>query len=191
MSDSHGKFVWYELMTPDPKAAETFYRSAIGWGAQDAGMPDMSYTLLTAGPIPVAGLMETPQRILDAGASAFWTGYVYVDDVDATVAQAEKEGSAVHHPPDDIPGVGRFAVIADPQGAAIALFKTEKMTPADAPPPARPGPAAGTSSMPAISTRPSRSIRSCSAGPRPTPWTWDRWAPTSCSPCAAATRSAA
>ena len=75
MSDSHGKFVWYELMTPDPKAAETFYRSAIGWGAQDAGKPDMAYTLLTAGPIPVAGVMETPQRILDAGASAFWTGY--------------------------------------------------------------------------------------------------------------------
>jgi uncharacterized protein len=139
MSDSHGKFVWYELMTPDPKAAETFYRSAIGWGAQDSGMPGMSYTLLTAGGMPVAGLMETPQRILDSGASAFWTGYVYVDDVDATVAQAEKEGSAVHHPPDDIPGVGRFAVIADPQGAAIALFKTQMMTPADAPPAGTPG----------------------------------------------------
>ena len=139
MSDSHGKFVWYELMTPDPKAAETFYRTAIGWGAQDASMPGVSYTLLTAGGMPVAGLMETPQRILDAGASAFWTGYVYVDDVDATVAQAEKEGCAVHHPPDDIPSVGRFAVISDPQGAAIALFKTQMMTPADLPPGGTPG----------------------------------------------------
>jgi uncharacterized protein len=139
MSDSHGKFVWYELMTPHPKAAEAFYRSAIGWGARDAGMPDMSYTLLTAGPVPVAGLMETPQRILDSGGSAFWTGYVYVDDVDATVAQAQKEGAAVHHAADDIPGAGRFAVIADPQGAVIALFKTQMMTPANAPPAGTPG----------------------------------------------------
>jgi predicted enzyme related to lactoylglutathione lyase len=136
MSDSHGKFVWYELMTTDPKSAESFYRGVIGWGGKDAGMPDMSYTLLTAGDIPVAGLMEMPQRVAASGAPPFWTGYVYVHDVDASAAQAKKDGGAIHHAPDDIPGVGRFAVIADPQGAAIALFKTSTA--------AGPSPAPGT-----------------------------------------------
>src|SRR5450631_3133875 len=124
MSGHRGKFVWYELMTTDPKAAETFYRGVIGWGAQDAGMPDMSYTLLTVGAIPVAGLMAVPQRALDAGARPAWTGYVAVDDVDASAAQAKQDGAAIHVAPDDIPGVGRFAVISDPQGAAICLFKS-------------------------------------------------------------------
>jgi predicted enzyme related to lactoylglutathione lyase len=124
MSGYHGKFVWYELMTTDTKAAETFYRSVIGWGAQDTGMPDMSYTLMTVGAIPVAGLMAVPQRALDAGARPSWTGYVAVDDVDARAAQAKQDGGAIHHPPDDIPGVGRFAVIADPQGASLCLFKS-------------------------------------------------------------------
>jgi predicted enzyme related to lactoylglutathione lyase len=138
MSDSHGKFVWYELMTTDPKSAESFYRSVIGWGGRDAGMPGMSYTLLTVGDMPVAGLMEMPQRVADSGAPPFWTGYVYVDDVDASAAQAKKDGGAIHHAPDDIPGVGRFAVIADPQGAAIALFKTP-MAAGPSPTPGTPG----------------------------------------------------
>jgi predicted enzyme related to lactoylglutathione lyase len=128
MSDSQGKFVWYELMTTDPKAAEEFYRSVVGWGAQDAGMPGMTYTLLTVGGVPAAGLMEMPERVSSSGAPpAFWTGYVFVDDVDASAAQAAGEGGAVHHAPDDIPGIGRFAVISDPQGAAIALFKSTMM----------------------------------------------------------------
>jgi uncharacterized protein len=138
MSGHRGKFVWYELMTTDPKAAETFYRGVIGWGAQDAGMPDMSYTLLTAGAIPVAGLMAVPQRALDAGARPAWTGYVAVDDVDASAAQAKQDGAAIHVAPDDIPGVGRFAVISDPQGAAICLFKST-MEPGQPPAPGTPG----------------------------------------------------
>ncbi len=125
MSDSHGKFVWYELMTIDPKAAETFYRAVVGWGGQDSGMPGMAYTLLTVDGVPAAGLMEMPERVRSSGAPpSFWTGYVYVDDVDASAAQAVSDGAAVHHPPDDIPGVGRFAVISDPQGAAVSLFKS-------------------------------------------------------------------
>ena len=50
MSDTHGTFVWYDVMTTDAKAAEAFYRGVIGWDAQDSGMPDRSYTLLFAGP---------------------------------------------------------------------------------------------------------------------------------------------
>ncbi len=117
MSESQGKFVWYELMSPDPAAAERFYGSVIGWTAQDAGMPDMKYTLLSAGPVQVGGLMAVPP-----GAPPGWVGYVFVDDVDAKTAEAKRLGGAVYREPSDIPGVGRFAVIGDPQGAGLALY---------------------------------------------------------------------
>ena len=49
---SHGKFVWYELMTTDPQAAEAYYRKVIGWETRDAGMPGMRYTIASAGEVP-------------------------------------------------------------------------------------------------------------------------------------------
>ena len=57
MSTTQGKFVWYDLMTSDSKAAESFYRSVIGWDAKDSGMADRSYTLFSAGPMMVGGMM--------------------------------------------------------------------------------------------------------------------------------------
>jgi uncharacterized protein len=139
MASSHGKFVWYELMTTDTKAAETFYRGVIGWGAQDSGMPDVSYTLLTLGAVPVAGLMAVPQKARDAGARPAWIGYVAVDDVDASAALAKQDGGAIHHGPDDIPGVGRFAIISDPQGATLCVFKPAGGPQAQPPAPGTPG----------------------------------------------------
>ena len=67
MPESRGKFCWYELMTSDPDAAERFYRDVVGWGARDAGHPEMRYTLLTAGEVPVAGLMALPEEARAAG----------------------------------------------------------------------------------------------------------------------------
>ncbi|TAL77734.1 MAG: VOC family protein [Burkholderiaceae bacterium] len=122
MSEPQGKFVWYELMTSDSKAAESFYRSVIGWDSKDAGMPGMSYTLLSAGPTMIAGLMTLPDEARAQGARPGWMGYVGVSDVDACQAQVTAKGGAVHHAATDIPGVGRFAAVADPQGAAFALF---------------------------------------------------------------------
>ncbi|HVJ56021.1 MAG TPA: VOC family protein [Aliidongia sp.] len=119
MPDYKGKFVWYELMTSNMQAAERFYHSVLGWTAKSAGMPDMDYTLFSAGDRQVAGMMGQPAP----GAHPGWLGYVAVEDVDASAAQVKQAGGAVHHEPSDIPGVGRFAVIADPHGAAIALFK--------------------------------------------------------------------
>ncbi len=58
----HGNFVWYELMTTDAKAAEGFYTAVVGWSAKDAGMPGMSYTLLSAGEAQVAGMMTMPSE---------------------------------------------------------------------------------------------------------------------------------
>lgn len=124
MSSSHGRFVWYELMTTDTTAAEAFYRGVMGWKAQDSGMPDMRYTILSVGDIPMGGLMALPEEARAAGARPAWIGYIAVDDVDATAARVTEAGGAVHHGPDDIPGVGRFAVVADPHGAVFTLFRS-------------------------------------------------------------------
>jgi uncharacterized protein len=120
---SQGSFVWYELMTTDTKAAKAFYGSVIGWGAENADHPGMEYTMLKAGEVPVAGLMTLPEERRKMGGPPGWIGYVAVDDVDAAAAQVTKEGGTVHRPPSDIPGIGRFSVISDPQGSVIALFK--------------------------------------------------------------------
>lgn len=133
MSNSQGKFVWYELMTSDTKAAEAFYSAILGWSAQDAGTPDMSYTLFSAGSIQVAGLMAVPEEARKAGAQPGWTGYVAVEDVDASAARIAEAGGRVHHGPADIPGVGRFAVVADPQGAALVVFHSTSEAPASVP----------------------------------------------------------
>jgi uncharacterized protein len=136
---SHGKFVWYELMTSDPQAAEAFYRKVIGWEARDAGMPGMRYAIMSAGEIPVGGVTEIPQDARSAGARPAWIGYVAADDVDATAAQINQAGGAVHRGPADIPTVGRFAIVSDPQGAMFALFKPAGEPPGAPPPAGAPG----------------------------------------------------
>ena len=83
MVNSHGRFVWYELMTTDMAAAKAFYAKVMGWGTQDASMPGMAYTLFTAGATTVSGLMELPEDAKKMGAKPRWIGYVGVDDVDA------------------------------------------------------------------------------------------------------------
>jgi len=116
-------FVWYELMTSDDEAATAFYSQVIGWQTADAGMPGMRYTLLSAGEAVIAGLMTLPQEASDAGARPGWVGYISVADVDAMAARLQAAGGQVHRPPEDIPGVGRFAVVADPHGAGFDLFR--------------------------------------------------------------------
>jgi uncharacterized protein len=69
MSKTHGKFVWYDVMTSDTKPAESFYRSVIGWDAKDSGMTDRSYTILSMGPTMVGGLMPIPEDAVRAGGS--------------------------------------------------------------------------------------------------------------------------
>jgi uncharacterized protein len=139
MPASHGRFTWYELMTTDTGAAKKFYSSVVGWGTQDVPMPGMTYTLLTAGETRVAGLMELMEKAREMGAPPGWLGYVAVDDVDATTEQAKRLGGSVHMPPMDIPDVGRFAVLADPQGAALGLFRWADPSPGQDSEPGVPG----------------------------------------------------
>ncbi len=123
MATSPSPFIWYELMTTDTAAAEAFYRSVVGWQAKDAGMPGMAYTLLSAGDVQVAGMMALPPEAFAAGARPGWIGYLAVDDADASAARIRAAGGAVHRAPEDIPGIGRFAVVADPHGAAFIVMQ--------------------------------------------------------------------
>ena len=123
MSDLHGHFVWYELMTTDMASARNFYANVAGWSTHDASAPGMPYTLLNLGETGIGGLMPLPPEARRTGAQPRWLGYVAVDDVDAAVAHVTKLGGTVLLPPVDIPGVGRFAIITDPQAATLALIK--------------------------------------------------------------------
>jgi predicted enzyme related to lactoylglutathione lyase len=123
MVSSHGRFVWYELRTTDMEAAKAFYAKVVGWGTRDASMPDLPYTVCTAGEAPVSGLMYLPEAARRMGERPSWIGYVSVDDVDATADRIAELGGAVHVEPQDILDVSRFSVVADPQTATLALFK--------------------------------------------------------------------
>ena len=135
MATTTGKFVWYDVMTTDTKAAEAFYRSVIGWNATDSGMPDRSYTLLSVGSTMVGGLMPIPEDARNSGVAPAWMGYIGVDDVDAYARRIKQAGGAIHRGPEDIPGIGRFAVAGDPHGAGFMLFATNGgQQPAPVPP---------------------------------------------------------
>lgn len=123
MSDSQGNFVWYELMTSDVNGAIAFYKDVIGWGTQAFEGGDAPYSMWTAGQTPLGGVLPLPDDARKAGAPPHWIAYVAADDVDALTKRAESLGAKTCVPPRDIPKVGRFSVITDPQGAAIALFK--------------------------------------------------------------------
>jgi hypothetical protein len=123
MPEHLGTFVWYDLMTTDTAAATAFYRAVIGWDVADSGMSDRSYLILSMGPLIVGGLMPIPAEALANGVRPSWMGYIAVDDVDAYAARVAEAGGTVHRPPEDIPTVGRFAVVADPHGAGFILFR--------------------------------------------------------------------
>jgi uncharacterized protein len=133
------KFVWYELMTSNALAAESFYRDVVGWSARDSGMTAFKYMLFSVGETPVAGLMQLASEPIPGQGGPGWLGYIGVDDVDAKAAAAEKLGAKVLHAPTDIPDIGRFAVLSDPQGAFFSLFKPNGTPPTPPPPPMTPG----------------------------------------------------
>jgi len=120
-----GNFVWYEYMAADAKAAADFYTAVVGWSAKDAGMAGFRYTLVSAGPTMVAGLMGLPEEARKMGARPGWLGYVGVPDVDAYATKIAAAGGKIYRPAADIAGVGRFAVVGDPHGAGFAVFKGE------------------------------------------------------------------
>lgn len=128
MTDSrnrHGSFIWYELLTADPDSAAAFYGDVIGWTAASAGQPGVDYRIFSAGGTPVAGHMKLPDGAEEAGMRPGWLGYIGVDDVDSAVAGIAGEGGKVHMPAMDMEGVGRIALVADPQGVPFYVMRGE------------------------------------------------------------------
>jgi predicted enzyme related to lactoylglutathione lyase len=124
MSDAyttHGAFSWNELMTTDPEKAKAFYAALLGWTLEEAPMGHTHYTLVKVGDRPVGGIMGIPPQA-PAGMPPNWGTYVTVDDVDAAAKKAAELGGHVCVEPTDIAGVGRFCVVADPQGAVLSLI---------------------------------------------------------------------
>ena len=121
-SANEGLFVWYEHLTRDVQAAIAFYTAVVGWKTQPFGEGG-DYVMWVGSQGPLGGVMTLPDEAAKMGAPPHWIAHVQVADVDATVRLTRELGGKVHKAPTDIPTVGRFAVIADPQGAAIAVFR--------------------------------------------------------------------
>lgn len=116
-----GALCWTELATRDTKAAEHFYTKLFGWTSKTGSDGSMEYTEFSVQGTPSAGMMAmTPQM---GSAPPHWTPYFAVTDCDATADKAKQLGGRAYVPPTDIPKVGRFAVLADPQGAVFSVIK--------------------------------------------------------------------
>lgn len=115
-------FVWYELMTTDLDAAEKFYSAVVGWSARDAMQPGMRYSVMSAGDKMVAGMMILPEEARAMGGRPGWVGYIGVEDCDAASDALKQAGGSILRAPGDIPNIGRFSVVTDPQGAMFMLF---------------------------------------------------------------------
>jgi len=116
----HGAVSWSELITSDVAGAKEFYGTLFNWTFEDAPMEDMTYTVFTVNGEDVGGIMPAPEDF--SGMPPAWGLYIAVDNVDATAEQATGMGAKVIMPPTDIPEVGRFCVLQDPQGALVSII---------------------------------------------------------------------
>lgn len=123
MANKHGEYIWYELMTADPDAAKAFYDSVVGWSIEGQPQGEMDYRMITVGGDNAGGVLRLSADMIANGAKSTWLGYIGVDDVDASVAATVAAGGKVHMPANDIPGVGRIAMVSDPQGAPFYVMR--------------------------------------------------------------------
>jgi predicted enzyme related to lactoylglutathione lyase len=114
-----GRFVWHELATTDVKKSGAFYVELFGWTATEESMGPTTYTILKKGETQVGGItaLSAAEKM-----PPHWRMYCSVTDVDGAAKKAEQLGGKVMLPPTDIPTVGRFAVVVDPQGAVLLPF---------------------------------------------------------------------
>lgn len=112
-----GALCWNELITRNRERAAAFYAAVLGWSSRTSQMGPMTYTEFTSGERAVAGMMEM------VGVIPQWQVYFAVDDADATIAQATGLGASVLQPAMDLPDLGRFATLADPQGAPFSVVQ--------------------------------------------------------------------
>jgi uncharacterized protein len=126
MRGSHGTFYWNELMTRDVEGAKKFYADTLGWSYDAMPMPGGggTYWLAMTGGEPVGGILDISGPEFGQVPES-WMSYIAVDDVDARVAKAVKAGAKLMKPMFDVPGVGRIAILMQPDGAGVGW-----MTPA-------------------------------------------------------------
>jgi uncharacterized protein len=115
-----GAVSWTELTTPDPKAATGFYGQLLGWTFDTMNLGDGDYHVIKVGEAAVGGLMA-PQPGAPA-MPAMWGPYMTVANADATAEQCKALGGKLLAGPMDIPNIGRFAVLQDPQGAVFNVI---------------------------------------------------------------------
>ncbi len=120
-----GDYIWYELMTPDPAGATAFYEAVVGWKIGDpAPAGEIEYRMIgRAEGGNAGGMLTITGEMAGHGARPAWLGYLYVADVDSSIAAIMAAGGSVHMPATDIPGIGRIAMVADPQGAPFYIMK--------------------------------------------------------------------
>jgi uncharacterized protein len=121
-----GTLCWTELATPDVASAKSFYSDVLGWDTDDQPMGEFTYTVVRpAGGDPGSGqggIMPLSPEMAAAGATTRWQPYFEVADCDAAAAAVTANGGTVVAPASDVPGVGRFAVALDPDGAQFAVI---------------------------------------------------------------------
>jgi len=123
MRNIHGSMIWYELMTSNAAEAAAFYGAVLGWSMKELSETPVAYAEFQAGGVGVAGCLTLPKGEEGcATATATWVGYFGVDDVDANVEKVVASGGSVCMPPKDIPGVGRLAMLNDPQGVPFYVM---------------------------------------------------------------------
>jgi uncharacterized protein len=128
MGNKHGDFIWYELMANDADAAARFYGPLLGWSI--GNQPE--YHEIQAGDGEgVGGILPLTPEMKSGGARPAWVGYIAVDNVDETVSAIEAAGGKTYMPARDMDGIGRFAMMADPQGVPFYIMRPTP--PADRP----------------------------------------------------------
>ena len=119
-----GDFIWYELLTTDIAGAKRFYDSVVGWNVADKSEFPNDYRMIGRSDGKFAGgAMQLTEEMKQHGGRPVWLGYILVPDVDASVASIEQQGGQIQMPAFDIPGVGRVAMVIDPQGAPFYIMK--------------------------------------------------------------------
>lgn len=121
MKEQHGDFNWYELITPDAEASKKFYSGLFNWEFRKGDHED--YELFYHNDLGIGGLLPMTKEMSDTGMPPMWAGYVNVDDVDELVTKVVEKGGQILVPPQDIPNVGRFSYIKDPQGACLYVMR--------------------------------------------------------------------
>lgn len=123
MTNRQGDILWYELMTRDAGRASAFYGAVVGWQVGEAAPGGVDYRMIVAPDGNAGGMLQLDAAMQAAGASPTWLAYFGVDDVDVSVAAIVAEGGTVRVPAWDAPGVGRIAMVTDPQGIPFYVMR--------------------------------------------------------------------